>query len=129
MATYFGKRKLTKILYNYLAKTSPEKLAELKRELREAGEYRKEEIRYKPFRGSEWLKASIFFAGMTFKFEIYAEGKSYKRVTMKEYKVTEDDVETKTFSGYAYYKDFKPLDSDELLRSYKYSDELLVADL
>ncbi len=129
MATYFGKRKLTKILYHYLAETAPEKLAELKRELREAGEYRKEEIRYKPFRGDEWLKAQIFFAGMTFKFEIYVTGNPYKRVTMREYRVTGDEVTTETFSGYAYYKEFKPLDNEELRRSYKYSDALLVTDL
>lgn len=60
MPNYFGKQRLVRILYNYLEWTAPEKLAELKRELKEAGEYRKYEIKYTKRRGDEWLKAHIY---------------------------------------------------------------------
>ena len=53
MPNYFGKQRLVRILYNYLEWTAPEKLAELKRELKEAGEYRKYEIKYTKRRGSQ----------------------------------------------------------------------------
>ena len=59
MPNYFGKQRLVRILYNYLEWTAPEKLAELKRELKEAGEYRKYEIKYTKRRGDEWLKAHM----------------------------------------------------------------------
>ena len=53
MTNYFGKQKLTQLLYNYLELSAPEKLAELKRELKAAGEGRKYIIGYKKYRGSE----------------------------------------------------------------------------
>ncbi|MGN0686807.1 MAG: hypothetical protein ACI4KA_01720 [Oscillospiraceae bacterium] len=113
MTNYFGKQRLTRILYNYLVQSAPEKLAELKRELKESGEYRKYEIRYKKYRGSEWLNTSIFFGDIEYRFEIYSFGSSGKRVTLREYKVIDGDrgdIVTETFSGFAYYdKDFNPI--------------------
>lgn len=112
MANYFGKQKLTRILYNYLEQSAPEKLAELKRELKAAGEYRKFEIDYKKYRGSEWLKSKIFFGDIEYRFEIYAFGKEAKYVTLREKKIIGDYDEnvTQTFCGTAYYdKDFNPI--------------------
>lgn len=131
MTNYFGKQRLTRILYNYLAQSAPEKLAELKRELKAAGEYRKDEIRYKKYRGSEWLNASICFADIEYRFEIYAfysfGGAGGKRVTLREYKVIDGergDIVTEAFSGFAYYdKDFNTITNT----TDKYS-ELLVCN-
>ena len=113
MTNYFGKQKLTKILYNYLEQSAPEKLAELKRELKAAGENRKYEIRYKKFRDIEWLDAPIYFGDIEYRVEVYSFGDSGKRVTLHEYKVIageRGDIVTKTFSGFAYYdKDFNPI--------------------
>lgn len=115
MTNYFGKQRLTKILYNYLEQTAPEKLAELKRELKAAGEYRKYEIKYKKFRGDEWLKSRIYFGDIEYRFEIYAYGNGAKSVTLREKKVIGDYDEsvTQTFVGTAYYdKDFNPINSN-----------------
>ena len=129
MTNYFGKQKLTKILYNYLEQSAPEKLAELKRELKAAGEYRKYEIRYKKHRGSEWLNTSIYFGDIEYRFEVYSFGGSGKRVTLREYKVIDGergDIVTETFSGFAYYdKDFKPITNT----TDKYSDLLILQSI
>ena len=129
MVNYFGKQKLTRILYNYLEQSAPEKLAELKRELKAAGEYRKYEIRYKKYRGSEWLNSSIYFGDIEYRFEIFTTGGTAKRVTLREYKVIDGergDVVTEIFSGYAYYnKDFEPITKTD----YKYSDMLILQSL
>lgn len=112
MANYFGKQRLVKILYSYLEQTAPEKLAELKRELKTAGEYRKYEIKYEKHRGNEWLKAHIYFDDIEYRFEIYACGKSAKNVTLREKKTIGDYDEnvTQTFVGTAYYnEDFIPI--------------------
>lgn len=112
MASYLGKQRLTQILYNYLEQSAPEKLSELKRELKSDGEYRKYKIRYKKYRNSEWLNTSIYFGDIEYRFEIYACGKDGKSVILREKKVTEDDYDenvTQTFCGTAYYdKDFNP---------------------
>lgn len=125
MTNYFGKQKLTRLLYHYLEQSAPEKLAEIKRELKEAGEYRKYGIRHKKYRGSEWLATGIFFGGIEYAFEIYACGGSSKRVTLREKTIVEvEDGEkvTEIFSGYAYYdKDFKPITEIEE----NYSDLLI----
>lgn len=115
MPNYFGKQRLVRILYNYLEWTAPEKLAELKRELREAGEYRKYEIKYKKRRGDEWLKAHIYFGDIEYRFEMYAWGKESKRVILREKKVIGDYDEsiTQTFAGIARYdENFSPVDTD-----------------
>lgn len=129
MTNYFGKQKLTKILYNYLEQSAPEKLAELKRELKAAGEYRKYEIQYKKRRGSEWLNTSIYFGDIEYRFEVYSFGGSGKRVTLSEYKVIDGergDIVTETFSGFAYYdKDFKPITNT----TDKYSDLLILQSI
>lgn len=129
MTNYFGKQKLTKILYNYLEQSAPEKLAELKRELKAAGEYRKYEIQYKKRRGSEWLNTSIYFGDIEYRFEVYSFGGSGKRVTLREYKVIDGergDIVTETFSGFAYYdKDFKPITNT----TDKYSDLLILQSI
>ncbi len=111
MPNYFGKQRLTRILYYYLEQTAPEKLAELKRELKAAGEYRKWEISYKKHRGSEWLETHIYFDDTEYSFEIYACGKAAKSVTLREKKIIGDDDEsvTQTFTGTAYYdENFNP---------------------
>lgn len=129
MTNYFGKQKLTKILYNYLEQSAPEKLAELKRELKAAGENRKYEIQYKKRRGSEWLNTSIYFGDIEYRFEVYSFGGSGKRVTLREYKVIDGergDIVTETFSGFAYYdKDFKPITNT----TDKYSDLLILQSI
>lgn len=129
MTNYFGKQKLTKILYNYLEQSAPEKLAELKRELKAAGEYRKYEIQYKKRRGSEWLNTSIYFGDIEYRFEVYSFGCSGKRVTLREYKVIDGergDIVTETFSGFAYYdKDFNPITNT----TDKYSDLLILQSI
>lgn len=113
MTNYFGKQKLTRLLYHYLEQSAPEKLAEIKRELKEAGEYRKYAIRHKKYRGSEWLTTGIIFGNIEYQFEIYACGGGAKKVTLREKTIVdEEDGEkvTEIFSGYAYYdKDFKPI--------------------
>ena len=104
MPNYFGKQRLVRILYNYLEWT--EKLAELKRELKEAGEYRKYEIKYTKRRGDEWLKAHIYFDRIEYRFEMHAWGKESKRVTLIEKKVIgdyDDESITQTFAGIAHY--------------------------
>lgn len=129
MTNYFGKARLTKILYNYLEQSAPEKLAELKRELKAAGEYRKYEIQYKKRRGREWLNTSIYFGDIEYRFEVYSFGGSGKRVTLCEYKVIDGvrgDIVTETFSGFAYYdKDFNPITATKD----KYSDLLICNQL
>ena len=109
----FGKQKLTKILYTYLEKSAPEKLAELKRELKTAGEYRKEIIRYKKNHSSEWLTTSIYFGQFEYRFKIYAFGANNKRITLEELLVEDGergDIVTKLFGGYAYYTaNFDPI--------------------
>lgn len=115
MPNYFGKQRLVRILYNYLEWTAPEKLAELKRELKEAGEYRKYEIKYKKRRGDESLKAHIYFDRIEYRFEMHAWGKESKRVTLIEKKVIGDYDEsiTQTFAGTAHYdENFNPVDTD-----------------
>ena len=134
MATYFGKRKLTKILYHYLSETAPEKLAELKRELREAGEYRKHKIKYRKSSSREYLEACIIFGGIVFQIDLYTKGKLGKRVTMREFRILEDEcgenATKQTFYGYAIYGgDLKPLENDDEKRDRYYCDALLVADL
>lgn len=129
MVNYFGKQKLTRILYNYLEQSAPEKLAELKCELKAAGDFRKDEIRYKKYRGSEWLNSSIYFGDIEYRFEIYSFGSSGKRVTLREYKVIDGergDIVTQTFSGFAYYDtDFNPItDTTD-----KYSDLLILQSI
>lgn len=112
MANYFGKQRLVRILYYYLEQTAPEKLAELKRELRESGEYRKYEISYKKYRGNEWLKAHVYFGDVEYRFELYACGKSAKSVTLREKKIIGDYDESvaQIFVGNAYYdEDFNPI--------------------
>ena len=116
MVNYFGKQRLTRILYNYLEQSAPEKLSELKRELKAAGEYRKYEIKYEKHYGSEWLKSRIFFGDIEYRFEIYASGRETKNVTLREKKVVGDYDEsiTETFCGFAYYdKDFNPINTKE----------------
>lgn len=112
MASYLGKQRLTRILYNYLENSAPEKLSELKRELKSDGEYRKYKIRYKKHQNSEWLNTSIYFGDIEYRFEIYACGKDGKSVKLREKKVTEGDYDEnviQTFCGTAYYdKDFNP---------------------
>ena len=116
MPNYFGKQRLVRILYNYLEWTAPEKLAELKRELKEAGEYRKYEIKYTKRRGDEWLKAHIYFDRIEYRFEMHAWGKESKRVTLIEKKVIgdyDDESITQTFAGTAHYdQNFNPMDTD-----------------
>lgn len=120
MPNYFGKQRLVRILYNYLEWTAPEKLAELKRELKEAGEYRKYEIKYKKRRGDESLKAHIYFDDIEYRFEIYVNeepwNKETKRVTLLEKKVIgdyDDESITQTFAGAAHYdQNFSPVDTD-----------------
>lgn len=125
MTNYFGKQKLVRILYNYLELSAPEKLAELKRELKEAGEYRKYGILYKKYRGSEWITTGIVFGNVEFQFEIYACGCEAKKVTLREKILVDVDEVEKTmeiFKGYAYYdKDFNPITSI----TEKYSDLLI----
>lgn len=125
MTNYFGKQKLVRILYNYLELSAPEKLAELKRELKEAGEYRKYGILYRKYRGSEWLTTGIVFGHVEYQFEIYACGGGAKKVTLREktiIDVAEVEKTTEIFSGYAYYdKDFNPI--TEIAE--KYSDLLI----
>lgn len=125
MTNYFGKQRLTRLLYHYLEQTAPEKLAEIKRELKEAGEYRKYGIRHRKFRGSEWLTTGVFFGGIEYEFEIYAFGGRAKHVTLREKTIIdEEDREkvTEIFSGYAYYdKNFKPITETKD----KYSDLLI----
>lgn len=116
MPNYFGKQRLVRILYNYLEWTAPEKLAELKRELKEAGEYRKYEIKYTKRRGDEWLKAHIYFDRIEYRYEMHAWGKESKRVTLIEKKVIgdyDDESITQTFAGTAHYdENFNPVDTD-----------------
>ena len=116
MPNYFGKQRLVRILYNYLEWTAPEKLAELKRELKEAGEYRKYEIKYTKRRGDEWLKAHIYFDRIEYRFEMHAWGKESKRVTLIEKKVIgdyDDESITQTFAGAAHYdENFNTVDTD-----------------
>ncbi len=126
MTNYFGKQKLTQLLYNYLELSSPEKLAELKRELKEADEDRKHIIRYKKSNGSEWLTTLIFFGEIMYDFEIFSFGGASKHVTLRERRITDDsrgnESKTEIFSGYAYYdKDFKPITET----TDKYSDLLI----
>ncbi len=126
MTNYFGKQKLTQLLYNYLELSSPEKLAELKRELKAAGEYRKYVIEYKKSHGSEWLKSSIRFGDIWYYFDIYTFGGAGKRVTLREYREMDNEQGSEgrkeIFSGYAYYdKDFKPITET----TDKYSDLLI----
>lgn len=112
MPNYFGKQRLVQILYNYLEQTSPDKLAELKRELREAGEYRKYEIKYDKHRGNEWLKSHIYYDDIEYRFEIYSCGKSAKSVNLREKKIIGDYDESvnQIFVGTAYYdSDFNPI--------------------
>lgn len=115
MPNYFGKQRLVRILYNYLEWTAPEKLAELKRELKEAGEYRKYEVKYTKRRGDEWLKAHIYFDRIEYRFEMHAWGKESKRVTLIEKKVIgdyDDESITQTFAGTAHYdENFNPVDT------------------
>lgn len=126
MPNYFGKQRLVRILYNYLEWTAPEKLAELKRELKEAGEYRKYEIKYKKRRGDESLKANIYFDDIEYRFEIYVNeepwNKETKRVTLIEKKVIgdyDDESITQTFAGAAHYdQNFSPVDTDTSHCSY-----------
>lgn len=91
MTSYLGKQRLTRILYNYLEQSAPEKLSELKRELKNSGKYRKYKIRYKKYRNSEWLNTGIYFGDIVYYFEIYACGKDGKSVTLSEKKVIGDD--------------------------------------
>lgn len=129
MTNYFGKARLTKILYNYLEQSAPEKLAELKRELKEAGEYRNYKISYKKCRGGEWIDTSIYFGDIEYRFKVYSFGGSGKMVTLREYKVIDGergDIVTETFSGFAYYdKDFNPITATKD----KYSDFLICNQL
>lgn len=81
MASYLGKQRLTRILYNYLENSAPEKLSELKRELKSDGEYRKYKIRYKKHQNSEWLNTSIYFGDIEYRFEIYAWSLSVDNLT------------------------------------------------
>ncbi len=126
MTNYFGKQKLTLLLFSYLELSSPIKLAELKRELKESGTYRKHIIRYKKSRGDEWLTTSIFFGKITYDFEIYSFGGAGKYVTLREQRRINDrrgnEIKAEIFSGYAYYdKDFKPITET----TDKYSDFLI----
>lgn len=120
MTNYLGKQRLTRILYNYLEQSATEKLSELKRELKNDSEYRKYQIRYKKYRGNEWLSTSIYFANIEFRFEIYAWGKHYKCVILTEEKVIDNDYgenKTQIFRGVAYYdEDFNPVPDANLLR-------------
>lgn len=128
MPNYFGKQRLVRILYNYLERTAPEKLAELKRELKEAGEFRKYEIKYTKRRGDEWLKAHIYFGDIEYRFGMYAWGKEFKRVTLIEKKVIGDYDEsiTQTYAGTARYdENFNPVDTD----ASRYSDLLVLQSI
>lgn len=126
MTNYFGKQKLTQLLYNYLELSAPEKLAELKRELKAAGEGRKYIIGYKKYRGSEWLTSSICFGEIEYIFEIYACGSAGKRVVLREHRIMDDEhgneIRSDIFSGHACYdEDFKPITET----TDKYSDLLI----
>lgn len=129
MTNYFGKARLVKILYYYLEQSAPEKLAELKRELKEVGEHRKYALEYRKHRGREWLRGSIIFGGIEYRFEIYTFGGRGKRVALREDRVIvgeRGDIVTETFSGFAYYdKDFKPITAT----TDKYSDLLVCNQL
>lgn len=108
MTNYFGKARLTKLLYFYLESTSPAKLAELKRELAEDEDRREYKLNYRKSRGSEWLKTEIFVGEVAFYFEIYSFGESGKYVTLRERRSIDDNdtgapVEKETFKGHAYY--------------------------
>ena len=108
MTNYFGKARLTKLLYFYLESTSPAKLAELKRELTEDEDRREYKLNYRKYRGSEWLKTEIFVGEVAFYFEINSFGGSGKCVTLRERRSIDDNdtdapVEKETFYGHAYY--------------------------
>lgn len=131
MTNYFGKTRLTKLLYFYLESTSPAKLAELKRELGEEGERREYKLYYKKSHGSEWLKTEIFVGEVAFYFEIYSCGGSGKCVNLRERRSIDDNgtdapVEKETFNGYAYYDaNFCPINP----RNERVSYELFCEDL
>lgn len=106
MANYLGKKRLTLLLYDYLEQSAPEKLSELKRELKDDGEYRKYKILYRKYRNSEWLNTNIYFDGIEYRFEMFACGSKGKSVVIREKKVIADDYDesvTQTYSGVAYY--------------------------
>ena len=133
MTNYFGKARLTKLLYYYLESTAPAKLAELKRELSEDKDAREYKFYYRKYRGSEWLKTEIFVGEVTFHFEIhgFGIGKSGKKgVTLRECRSIEDNameepVEKVTFNGFAYYdENFCPINSRD-----RVSCELMCEDL
>lgn len=131
MTNYFGKARLTKLLYFYLESTSPAKLAELKRELSVDEEGREYKIYYRKSRGSEWLKTEIFVGEVAFYFEIYSFGGSGKCVTLRERRIVDDigmdaPVEKETYKGQAYYDaNFCPI----IPRYERVCDELLCDNL
>lgn len=131
MTNYFGKTRLTKLLYFYLESTSPAKLAELKRELGEEGERREYKLYYKKSHGSEWLKTEIFVGEVAFHFEIHSFGRSGKCVTLRERRIVEGKgaeapIEKETFNGFAYYDaNFCPINP----RNERVSYELVCEDI
>lgn len=106
MANYLGKRRLTLLLYDYLEQSAPEKLSELKRELKSDGEYRKYKILYRKYRNSEWLNTNIYFDDIEYRFEMFACGSKGKSVALWEKKAIADDYDESViqiYGGVAYY--------------------------
>ncbi len=129
MTNYFGRRRLTLILFGYLEKTAPEKLEEFKETLKAEKGYEEYIITYKKYRGSEWLRTAILYDGELYRLEIYAFGGGGKRVILREHKIIErdcDDITSEIFNGFAYYdKDFRPI----VNTADKYSDLLVLQSI
>ncbi len=117
MVGYFGKRRLTKILYGYLEQSAPEKLTELKREMKSWGSDRKRFIRYEKRESREMISTSIFFGAIEYRFKLCADKvESYRYVCVYEREATEDrtgeEIVDKKFEGKARYAyNFELLDS------------------
>lgn len=125
MANYFGKRRLTQILFNYLEQSAPEKLSKLKRDLKENSKCTDFYLCYKKHRNSEWLNTSIYNGDtVVYQIKIFATGTDNKAVTLWENKVIENDYgekSTQIFSATTYYdKTFNP----KLYNDTKYADLL-----
>lgn len=91
MTGHFGKRRLTKILYGYLEQSAPEKLTELKREMKNWGSDRKHLIRYKKRGSREEIYTCIFFGAVAYHFNLRAsKTETHRYVSVTEWETTED---------------------------------------